>query len=101
MIDNENEALESVDEFVRWLGKASALREVFPEYVLRDSSDYLKACREIRDRLPTIIAISERINPAISKRITYCLDTENDLEAVAIACQRLYLVLEPEGHLEC
>ena len=101
MSDNESEALENVEEFVRWLGKASALREVFPEYVLRDSSDYLNACKEIRDRRGTIIAIAEQINPGVARRITTCLDVEDDFEAVAIACQRLYLILEPEGHLEC
>ncbi|HUY06589.1 MAG TPA: hypothetical protein VMU99_04965 [Acidimicrobiales bacterium] len=94
-------ALEQVEEFVRWLGRASALREVFPEYVLLDSSDYLAALGEINTRRESIVAIAEQINPGVARRIAVCLDTEDDLEATAIACQRLYLILEPEGHLNC
>ena len=101
MIENESLALGEVEEFVRWLGKASALREIFPEYVLCDSTDYLTACQEISARRGGIIAIAERLNPGVAHRIALCLDVEDDLEAAAIACQRLYLILEPEGHLDC
>lgn len=101
MIENESDALEEVEEFVRWLGKASALREVFPDYVLRDSSDYLNALQEIGARRVGIVAIAQQINPGVARRIPMCLDTEDDLEAAAVACQRLYLILEPEGHLDC
>lgn len=101
MIENESIALGEVEEFVRWLGKASALREVFPEYVLNDSTDYLTACGEIGARRGGIIAIAERLHPGVGRRIAICLDVEDDLEAAAIACQRLYLILEPEGHLDC
>ena len=101
MIENEGIALEEIEEFVRWLGRASALREVFPEYVLRDSSDYLAACGEIATRRTRIMAIAEQLNPGVARRIPLCLDVEDDLEAAAIACQRLYLILEPDGHLDC
>ncbi len=100
MIDGESGALGEVEEFVRWLGKADALREVFPEYVLHDSSDYRAACDEIRARRRGVTAIAEQLNPGIARRINTCLD-KDDLEATAIACQRLFLILEPEGHLEC
>lgn len=94
-------ALEQVEEFVRWLGKAAALREVFPEYVLSDSSDYRQALQEIVQRRAPIIEIAEELNPGIARRIAVCLDEEDDVEAAATACQRLYLILEPEGHLAC
>lgn len=98
--DDGAQALEEIEEFVRWLGKASALREVFPEYVLRDSSDYRKANEEINARVHRVVAIAETLNPGVARRIPVCLE-EDDLEGAAIACQRLYLILEPEGHLNC
>jgi hypothetical protein len=94
-------ALEEVEEFVRWLGKGGALREVFPDYVLSDSRDYRQALDEIKQRRAVILEIAEELNPGIARRIVVCLDEEDDLEATAIACQRLYLILEPEGHLAC
>ena len=101
MFENGTAALEEIEEFVRWLAKASALREVFPDYVLRDSSDYLKALQEIDVRRKCVVEIAEQINPGVARRIPICLDVEDDLEAAAIACHRLYLILEPEGHLDC
>lgn len=97
--DSEGQ-LAKVEEFVRWLGKASALKEVFPEYVLRDSTDFHHALEEIALRRHAIIEIAEDINPGVARRIPICVD-DGDFEGAAIACQRLYLILEPEGHLKC
>jgi hypothetical protein len=101
MITDRAEALELVEEFVRWLGKAAALREVFPEYVLVDSKDYATATREIDARRANVTEIAEELNPGAARRLQVCLDDDDDLEGAAIACQRLYLILEPEGHVDC
>lgn len=99
-IGDAQAALGAVEEFVRFLGKASALRDVFPAYVLDDSSDHRRAMSEISRRHPEVRAIADALNPAIARRLDACL-ADDDLEGAAIACQRLYLILEPEGHLEC
>lgn len=101
MIEDDRAALEHIEQFVVWLGKASALREVFPEYVLNDSNSYRDAMAEIAQRRGAVIAIAMQINPGVARRIPICLDQEDDLEAAAVACQRIYLILEPEGHLSC
>lgn len=101
VIEGDKSDIGEIEEFVRWLGRASALREVFPDYVLQDSSDYQFAIQEIGTRRNGIVAIAQRINPGVARRIPICLDVEDDLEAAAMACQRLYLILEPEGHLDC
>ncbi len=101
MIDDREQALEDVEEFVRWLGKAGALREIFPDYVLNDSKDYAQALSEIAQRRGNIIAIAEELNPGVARRIPICLDVEDDLQNAAVACQRLYSILEPDGHLDC
>jgi len=101
MVTDSEQTLEEVETFVIWLGRAAALREVFPDYVLNDSSDYLTANAEIAQRRSGVLAIAERLNPSIARRISVCLDEQDDLEATAIACQRLFLILEPDGGTNC
>ncbi len=101
MMKDPQTALFEVEEFVRWLGKAGALREVFPPYVLDDSKDYRVALAEISERRSGVEVIAQELNPGAARRLKICLDDEDDLEGAAMVCQRLYLILEPEGHLDC
>ena len=94
-------AITEVEDFVRLLAKANSSRAIFPDYVLSDSSDYRATIDEITRRRPGILEIARELNPGVERRIVVCLDEEDDLEGAAIACQRLYLILEPEGHLAC
>jgi hypothetical protein len=86
--------LAQLEQFVNWLGRSAALSEVFPDYVLVDSTDYQRAEEGIAHLLPHVLMIATRINPAFAERIAAGINGDESRGAAANACQGLVRVLE-------
>ena len=86
--------LAQLERFVNWLGRSAALSEVFPDYVLADSTAYQRAEDGIAHLLPHVLTIASRINPAFAERIAAGINGDEPRGAAANACQGLVRVLE-------
>jgi hypothetical protein len=86
--------LSQVEQFVNWVGRSAALSEVFPPYVLEDSTDYRRAQLGVATLLPHVLEVAGRINPTLAERIETGVAGDDSLGAVANVCQGIIRTLE-------